>query len=721
MDVTHQPTPPDLHDHLAVLRRNWWLVVVCTALGLTAAAAITTQLPRSYESVTSVLVLPAGDQDANAEGGRTKNTINLDTEAQLVRSTAVAARARALLHTGTPPSRLSEAVSVSVPPNSTVLNITFTAPTPRAARNGSHAFATAYLANRVDGARAAAETATKALHEQVDKVTGQLEELSAKLAGTTDASTKIVLQTKRRNLSQQLDDLTTRLGEATAEPVDGGRIISAASLPTAPTSPVLVVDLAAGAMLGLLLGILAALLRARVDRRIRCADDVRRRTGTPVLAELTRTPDQLLAPTTEDGRVFSRLRNELTARDTRRPLVAVVGTRTSPVTTAVAANLAAAFSRAGNDTILVTADMAARSSHTAVALLGVSASPGWSDVLSGGTPLDEALQAAAREPCLRVLPVGAAASAAGLCQSESARNTLTSLRARADHVIIAAPDTRSGADAQTLASLADAAILAVERRSTRTDDILDAVDQLRRVGTPLLGAVLVPAMTASPEEAVNPQADEDPLADFPADGTEADTRRGPADSAGDDAGRVGDRPDRPIGEAAPAAEERPVGDPTEPTTADQGEPAEPAEATGAGVAGAAPPDTGDGEAAAVAAKPSPRRRQRAAASQGSRAGDTGTGDPDTPTVILPRVAAEADDAGTGQPRKDASTSRTGRSKARGRTAAAGKTRRPDRSRRTDTERHDAVTTDAVPHDSESHDGETSGVGAEPVSSTSAGS
>ena len=60
--------------------------------------------------------------------------------------------------------------------------------------------------------------------------------------------------------------------------------------------------------------------------------------------------------------------------------------------------------------------------------------------------------------------------------------------------MIEAPSTATSADAQSLASLADAAILAVELRRTRRPEVADAAEQLRRVGTPLLGAVVLPRL-----------------------------------------------------------------------------------------------------------------------------------------------------------------------------------------------------------------------------------
>jgi hypothetical protein len=87
------------------------------------------------------------------------------------------------------------------------------------------------------------------------------------------------------------------------------------------------------------------------------------------------------------------------------------------------------------------------------------------------------------------------------------------LRQQAEYVVIEAPSTASSADAQSLASLADAAILAVELRRSRRPALLDAAEQLQRVGTPLLGAVVLPRLSslrvaevAAPAVTLPPQA-----------------------------------------------------------------------------------------------------------------------------------------------------------------------------------------------------------------------
>src|SRR4051812_16678124 len=118
MEATRPPSA-DLSHYLGMLRRHWWVALAATGVGLGLGAAYTHAAPKVYESSTSVLVSPL-DQDANAAGGRTKSTINLDTEAQLVGSGAVAAKAQQLLRSPRNPIELARDVSVEVPANTTV-------------------------------------------------------------------------------------------------------------------------------------------------------------------------------------------------------------------------------------------------------------------------------------------------------------------------------------------------------------------------------------------------------------------------------------------------------------------------------------------------------------------------------------------------------------------------------------------------------------------------
>jgi Mrp family chromosome partitioning ATPase/capsular polysaccharide biosynthesis protein len=497
-----RPPSSDVAHYLGAVRRHWWIALVAAAAGVGVGAAVTHSLPRVYESSAAVLVQSV-DQDVNAQGGRTKGSVNLDTEAQLVGSGAVAAKAVALLRTTVSPLELAKSVSVQVPANTTVLVITFQADSPLKAQAGSHAFAEAYLRNREETARAQLDKQIASLNLKVKQLTGALTGINARLAtARPGSSSESNLQSLRSNSQNQLNNLTGRLNELTTTTVGGGSIISDARMPDTPSSPNTLLDIATGGMIGLLLGLALAYLRERFDRRLVTAVDVRDRGRVPVLAALDErtTPhfDDVLQPYGPGGRVFNRLRNEVLA--SLRPedrVIVVTGTSRGSASTLVAANLAAALARTGGDVVLIGAHLPDSVVDAAplARMLGVAPMPGLSDLLAGRVGLSRALQRTPRIPSLQVITTGGAATAAGLMQSQRLRDTLQALRGQGGYVVVEAPSTSSSADAQSLASLADAAILAVELRRTRRPALVDATEQLQRVGTRLLGAVVLPRLT----------------------------------------------------------------------------------------------------------------------------------------------------------------------------------------------------------------------------------
>jgi uncharacterized protein involved in exopolysaccharide biosynthesis/Mrp family chromosome partitioning ATPase len=532
-----EPSRPssDLSHYLGAFRRHWWIALVATGTGLGGGAVLTQAMPKVYESSASVLVESVG-QDTNAEGGRTKGTVNLDTEAQLVGSGAVAVKATTLLRSDVSPIELAKSVSVQVPANTTVLVITFKADDPREAQAGSHAFAEAYLRNREETARAQLDKRIRSLNLKVRQLTTVLTGINAKLAvAPKGSSTESNLQSLRNNSQNQLNSLTGRLNELTTTMVGGGSIISDSRLPEEPTSPNAWLNIGTGGMLGLLLGLGLAYLRERFDRRLVTPNDVRDRGRVPVLAALDErsTPhfDDVLQPYGPGGRVFNRLRNEVLAamREDDR-IIVVTGTSRGSASTLVAANLAAALARTGSEVVLIGAHLPDSVIDAAplARMFGVSAMPGLSDLLAGRVSLSRALQRTPRIPSLRVITTGGAATAAGLMQSQRLKDTLQTLRKQGGYVVIEAPSTSSSADAQSLASLADAAILAVELRRSKRPALVDATEQLQRVGTRLLGAVVLPRLAAMhPIEPPAPAVTLPAPADADADADVAAAAEGP--------------------------------------------------------------------------------------------------------------------------------------------------------------------------------------------------
>jgi Mrp family chromosome partitioning ATPase len=523
----------DLSDYLTMARRHWWIVVLALMAGLAGGYAYNRQLPREYVSAAQVLVRPAG-QDANVSGGRTRDEINLDTEAQLVRSTAVVNYAAEQLNR-TDFEALAAGVAVEVPPNTSVLQIKYSAETAAEAQAGARAFAESYLHNREENTKATLSGQIESLRGKLTELTNDLTKINGQLATARPASsTYATLDSQRDTTVSQINQLTGKINSLTTETVSGGVIIRDARLPGRPLKPNTPVNIAAGALLGLLIGIGVAGLRERFDRRVRSRTDVSNRCGVPVLGEVgdkAMPSDDVFAPFSAGGRAFNRLRNEVVAAlGPGEQVVVVTGASRGPAATGVAANLAAALARTGTNVVLIGAHApdSLMDPMPLARLMGVSPAPGLSDVLAGRANLGEVTQRAARNPTLRVITAGATGSAAGLLQSQALRDMIEKLRANAGYLVIEAPSTSTGADAQSLASIADAAILAVELKRTRRPEVGDAAEQLRRVGTPLLGAVLMPKLTLRKRQAepvAEPESTAEPMEinghhDLPQDQTE---------------------------------------------------------------------------------------------------------------------------------------------------------------------------------------------------------
>ncbi len=500
MDATHTKTLGRM------LRRHSWLVCLGIVVGLgTGALMLQSARPR-YAAAASVLVLPIGEA-----------AVNLRDEAQLARSTQTASDAAALLARSLPdaaPGAIDPIPSaeVDVLPDSSVLVIRFEAGTAQAAQLGARSFAEAYLSNRTTAAENTLDEQWTALTGRITSYDQQVADLNAQIARLPASSPELArLRTTVSTLTAQITALTNKANELAATAINPGRIITDPVLPREPIRPRTWWYLTFAGLAGAFVAGLAAVARERLSRRVTDGADVIRRDGIPLLAELaterTGTRPAVLSAKEPGGRAFNRLRNEVVATlAANDQVILVTGASPGHASTVVAANLAAALARADNQVILVGANAAefGPEAVTLAKIFDVADIPGLTDVLTGRATLGRALQRAARAPRLHIVTPGGTASAAGLLQSESVRRALHRLRRQARYVVVEAPSAASGADAQSLAGAADAAILVVEAGRARHAQVADAAIQLRLVGTRLLGAIVLPRVTAPQPELPEP-------------------------------------------------------------------------------------------------------------------------------------------------------------------------------------------------------------------------
>jgi non-specific protein-tyrosine kinase len=187
---------------------------------------------------------------------------------------------------------------------------------------------------------------------------------------------------------------------------------------------------------------------------------------------------------------YRRLRTRFLLAKSRTTLnsVLVVSEGAGDGKSFTAANLAIALAMAGDSVILVDANLRNPHLHE---IFGVPNEQGLASLLfdqngHGIMPLVEL-----DIENLSLLPAGVpSANPADLLSSSKMLRMIQRLRSQADFVIFDSPAMSRYADASILAAEVDAAVLVIESRKTRTQDLTFAAQRLKQSGATVLGVVL---------------------------------------------------------------------------------------------------------------------------------------------------------------------------------------------------------------------------------------
>jgi capsular polysaccharide biosynthesis protein len=502
MNPVQRPDSFEAADYVGVLRRRWWIALVLMIVGLVGAFGYVTVAPKSYTAAAAVNVNPtAADQSNSVAGSRTAGaTVNLDTEAQVVTSTAVATLAGHMLHSTLTPWQLAQQISVTVPPNSSILNIACKASTATSAAACANDFANAYLQNRHNTAVNYVNGQLKTLASQLSSLNSQISALTTKIAGlssnspTRAADTALVDsdKSKQTRLTQDYASTTSELANT-----NGGSVNNVATPPGKPSSPKKLLILPSGLVAGLLIGLVVAFLVDRRDKRIHNAAHAERVLDLPVLLNLPvgafGREVSIASPRSKTGQAFTDLAHGVAAAlGEGNHVVFVAGATPGPAGSVVAANLAVTLARTHSEVVLVCANM---NSTVAPKLLGLGEGEGLAELIAGNATVRDVVQGPAGMPGLWVITPGADPSLAFYhLQHDTARALTSQLRRDARYVIIEAQAADDGADTFALGEFADAAVVTIEVARSTKSDAVECVRRLRQLRTPVLGAAVLPAL-----------------------------------------------------------------------------------------------------------------------------------------------------------------------------------------------------------------------------------
>jgi capsular polysaccharide biosynthesis protein/Mrp family chromosome partitioning ATPase len=478
---------------VAALRRSAALIVILTLLGAGLGLAAGLMRSQSHTARASVLISPLVG-NPYYPGNPGEELINLETEAQLVSSDAVARDAADSLGGDLTPSKALSGLKVSVPPNTQILTINYTAGDEDTAVDRAQAFADAYLDFRTSRFERVTGLRTERINEQLENQREALTSLADRAEATTSPGRRSLFETRIRGIAAQIAQLRGQLAELQTDAGDPGQVITPAGAVGQSALKSAAVFAIAGLLLGLFIALGIVVVRARAENRIHRSDDIDS-SGLPLLGSISmnevRATNQGIA-TLEGhddlaiGAGLQSLRVSVLSRERRRPvrILYAAATDDSPSPRA-ALGLAYAAAASSLTTVLVDATGAVGDISRE---LGMEAHPGFSDVLAHDLALDQALTAVTSH--LHVLPAGRPDPRADDLLTGPGVAAVFEHLARIADVVIVATGPLHTPRSQALAMVTDVTVVEAVESESRLGDLVEIADDPVAAGS-VLGVVFV--------------------------------------------------------------------------------------------------------------------------------------------------------------------------------------------------------------------------------------
>lgn len=285
------------------------------------------------------------------------------------------------------------------------------------------------------------------------------------------------------------------IGVAAGVGVNNIAIVDLATIPERPSSPRLLVNLAAAIVAGLVLGIVLALALEQLDDAVSDPSEVQRRLGLPLLGTVPKvregeTPrEAILDRKSELVDAYLALQTNLafaTQHGTPRAF-SVTSTRPGEGKSTSSIALATSLARAGKKVVLVDGDMRSPSVH---GLGNFSNTQGLSNYLAGADSLEGSI--------FEIADLGISAIAAGpvppnaaeLLMGERMDMLISHLLESFDHVVVDSPPVMGLADAPLIAGHVEGVVYVVESHGIGSSQVKTALARLAAAQARVFGAVL---------------------------------------------------------------------------------------------------------------------------------------------------------------------------------------------------------------------------------------
>ncbi|MPZ48155.1 MAG: polysaccharide biosynthesis tyrosine autokinase [Dehalococcoidia bacterium] len=327
------------------------------------------------------------------------------------------------------------------------------------------------------------------------------EELAEQISVANDVQTQIIRITahdSNASLAADMANTTTAVFIEQTETDIGRpgtvRVAEPAVAARTPVEPNLPLNLILAGFVSLIVSIGLGLVLNYLDSTARSPEDVQAASGLPLLGMVYRVrlrprqgmEDFGLWALAEDYRGL-RAKLDSARQHSGLKSLLIVSENAGEGRSITAANLALSLAQAGENVVLVDADLRRPHLHE---LFQVPNAAGLAAVLNGLTGFTEALETTRFEN-LMLLPAGTPQpNQAEKLSSRMMAELIEHLTGSGDIIIFDSPPMSAFADASILAAKVDASILVVESRRTRASEIRQSVERLSGAKGGIIGVVV---------------------------------------------------------------------------------------------------------------------------------------------------------------------------------------------------------------------------------------
>jgi capsular exopolysaccharide synthesis family protein len=491
-----------LQDYVRILRQRKWLVVLFVVLAVLASIGYSKLQKPQYTATAHLLLTPQLSTsilqatNPNASIANSEISVDVPTDTQVIESGAVMQDvAKTVKH---PPK-----VKVGQVGTTDVVTISATSTHPAVAAGAANAYAHSYLAVQQAQSVTSLDRASKLVSTRISATSSQITQIDQQIAVTTGSSA-VALESHLTALEAQLSSYQEELAQYTFDAslsTGGGQVITPANVPTVPSSPKPLEYGVIAGFLGLLIGVGVVFLLEYFDDRIRTKQELEGIVkGITTLGTIPAISDwkdgknpvliTLSQPHSSAAEAYRSLRTAIQFVGMDRPtrLVQFTSPTAADGKTTTLANAAVTLSQTGLRVVIVCCDLRRPRVHE---FFGLKNDIGFTSVLLGETPLEEALQDVPDCPGIHLLASGPKPpNPSELLGSPAARKLLESLAELSDIVLIDSPPLLPVTDPSVLAGIVDAVVMVVSMGTSTKSGIIAALENLARVNAPLIGVIL---------------------------------------------------------------------------------------------------------------------------------------------------------------------------------------------------------------------------------------